>query len=60
MAAKAGEAVGDIPVRRQEFWPKVERQEIPEIRVTRESFEDAKVKDKDSWSCRRVKLEVRY
>ena len=60
MAGKAEEAVGDIPVRRQVCWPKVERQEIHEIQVTRESLEDAKIKDKDNWSCRRVKREVRY
>jgi hypothetical protein len=50
VAAKAGEAVDDIPVRRQVCWPKVARQEIPEIQVTRELFEGAKVEDMDSWS----------
>jgi len=50
VAVKAGEAVGEIHVRRQVCWPKAEKQEIPEIQVTRESFEDEKVKDMDSWS----------
>jgi len=52
VAAKAGEAVGEIPVRRQVFWPKVERQEIHEIKVTKESLEDEKVKDMDNWYCK--------
>jgi hypothetical protein len=47
-AEKAIEAAGGIPVRQQVSWPRVERQEIPETRVTRESLEDAKVKGMDN------------
>ncbi|GAF96382.1 unnamed protein product [marine sediment metagenome] len=47
-AEKAVELAGGIPVRPRVFWQKVEKQEILEIQVIRESFEDAKIKGRDN------------
>jgi len=51
---KAGQTEAETPVRPQVYWQKVERQEILEIRVIRESFEDEKIKGRDNWSCNSV------
>jgi hypothetical protein len=48
VAAKAGQTAGDILARPQEYRRKVEKQEIHETQVTRELFEDAKIKGKDN------------
>jgi len=45
---KAIELAGGIPVRPRVYWQKVERQEIPEIQVTRGLSEDEKVKGEDN------------
>jgi len=47
-AEKAIEAAGGIPVRLPVCWQKVEKQEIQERQVIRESFGDVKIRGRDN------------